>query len=317
MRTDIHSPTNFEPADYTYVGSFDNYPEPGMFVSPSWADYETDFGTVHALNSEHADYTAAHKLIDEHGAKIHFGHACGSQCDHCGARIRYVTIYRHKSGECIAVGNDCANGRFGCDSRREFDVRRLMKAAADLRERTKAMGQAVTFVDEHCPELSEWMLTPAANTVDPIFADLARKLIKFGSLSDKQVGFARKLLNEHHERLRNGGKTDRQVAWDVQKAQAEDCPKGRIRIIGSVIKAAFHESGFGETLKVTIKDDRGFVVWMTCPASLQLVECEGFQRSLERGDRVAVTVSVEPSDRDPKFGFGKRPAKPEILALVS
>lgn len=311
MRTDIHSPTNFDPAAYTYVGSFDQYPMPGAFLNRAanpWSDYTTDFGVVSAMTWEHAEYLGGRNLLRDHGAHVHYDPDNGScDCDHCGARIRYVCIYRHKDGQVIAVGNDCSQNRFGCSSRREYDVKTLKQRAADQRERQAAFGKAQAFCDANCPELSEWLLSPAAEQVHPIFADLARKLVKFGDMSEKQLAFARKLLQEHFERQHNGGKTDRQLAWEAEKAQAADCPRGRTTVTGVVVKLEERDTEWGVSLKLVIKDERGFAVWMTCPASL----------SCEKGDKVSVTVTLEPSDKDPKFGFGKRPTGGKVLEKVA
>ena len=310
MRNDIHSPSNFEPANYTYVGSFDQFPEPGAFLNQApdpWSDYETEFGPIRAMTHCHAEYLAGRDLLRREGAHIHYDpDQGGCDCDHCGARIRYVAVYRHKDGQVIAVGNDCANNRFSHDSRREYDIARLKDRAADARERAKVFGRAEEFCQAHCPELAPWMLSPQAKDVHDIFADMARKLIRFGSLSDKQVGFARRLLQDHLERQKNGGKTDRQLQWDAEKAKAQDAPTGRAEIIGQVLKIEWRDTEYGPSLKMTVKDDRGFVVWTTCPAQLA-------DAGPERGDRVRFWASLTPSDNDPKFAFGKRPTGGEKL----
>lgn len=301
-RTDIHSPKNFDPAAYSYVGSFDNFPEVGAFMNNVVSDFDTPFGPIKALTFEHSMYVAGHHLIETEGAKIHFVDG-NSQCDHCGTRIRYVSIYRHSSGEVIAVGDTCAEERFGCADRRQYDIKRLREAAASTRESQKAFGAASTFINESAPELAEWMLSPVANDVHPIFADISRKLIRFGSISEKQIQFARRLLQEHFERQRNGGKSDRELGFEKERESAEDCPQGRIQITGTILKSEWKETDFGGSLKITVKDDRGFIVWMTCPSNL----------GGERGSKIQVTATVEPSDRDPKFGFGKRPAKGSVI----
>lgn len=319
MRTDIHSPTNFDPAAYTYVGSFDQYPEPGAFLNRSanpWDDYETDFGTVRAMTPEHAEYLGGRNLLDEKGAHIHYGPEVGQDCDHCGARIRYVSIFRHTFGQHIAVGTDCANQRFSCDSRRSYDIKRLKERAASTKERAAAFGKADTFVQEACPELTDWLLTPAAETVGPIFADIARKLIRFGSLSEKQVNFCRKLLREYYERQRNGGKTDREVSWAEEKAKALDCPEGRTVVTGTVVKTEVRDTDYGTQYKMVVKDDRGFAVWSSIPAALLLVEDGENQRGLVKGDRITFTATLQPSDKDSKFGFGSRPSKASVVSLA-
>jgi hypothetical protein len=306
-RTDIHSPKNFDPATYTYIGSFDNFPAPGTFVSNTRDDYDTQFGRVEgALNFAHAEYIGARRLMSEQGAKIHFDSDEGnSQCDHCGARIRYVSIFKHTSDELIAVGDTCAAERFGCDSRREYDIKRLREVAASQRESAKAFGKASEFLNEVAPELVEWMLTPEAEKVGGIFLDISRKLIRFGSISEKQVAFCGKLLQDYFQRQRNGGRTDRELQYDAEREAAEDCPNGRVAITGVVLKESYQESDFGETLKLTIKDDRGFMVYVTCPSSIS--------NNVGKGSRLTMMVTLQQSDRDAKFGFGKRPSKAVLL----
>lgn len=299
-RTDIHSPTNFEPADYTYVGSFDNWPSPGAFYAQANpVDFKTEFGTINALTWSHATYLGGRAAIREKGAKIRFNPDLGtSQCDHCGAHIRYVTVYRHTNGELIAVGNVCADERFGCSDRREYDIKRLREAAANERERVAAFGKALLFVREKCPEMEQWLLSPAAEQVHQIFADMARRLSRWGSLSDKQVAFARKLLQEHFERQRNGGRTDREIQREQEHAAAEDVPEGRHTVTGTIVKLEYRESQWGGSLKMALKTDRGFVLWGTVPSGVE---------NPQKGDKVEITATLERSERDPKFGFYKRP----------
>jgi hypothetical protein len=171
---------------------------------------------------------------------------------------------------------------------------------------------AAKFVQDHAPGLSV-MLTAQAHDVHPIFADMAGKLVRYGSLSDKQVEFALKLLKEHCERHANGGKTDREVAWQREKDMAEDCPTGRVQVIGTVLKTELKENQFGTTLKMALKSDKGFVVWVTVPDNLAIFDVGEYQRGLAKGDRVALTATLTPSTNDPKFGFGKRPTGGKLL----
>lgn len=69
MRNDIHSPTNFDPASYVYVGSFDQWPEAGAFVSQTRSEYKTDFGVVDAFTYDHAEYLGGKKLMQELGKR--------------------------------------------------------------------------------------------------------------------------------------------------------------------------------------------------------------------------------------------------------
>ena len=61
-----------------------------------------------------------------------------------------------------------------------------------------------------------------------------------------------------------------------------------------------------------MKDDRGFCVWSTQPA----IKIDDQFVDVGKGDRVRYVITVTPSDRDTKFGFGKRPGKVSVLERV-
>ena len=90
--------------------------------------------------------------------------------------------------------------------------------------------------------------------------------------------------------------------WAEEKANAEPVPvtDERIQFTGEVIKTTFKDYVLPNGMqtssqKCTVKDDRGFVVWGGDVG--------------EKGDRVTFMATVTVSDKDPKFGFFKRPTK--------
>lgn len=227
-----------------------------------------------------------------------------------------MTVWLHgPSGKYLAAGSACASERFAFSSEHERDVAHLKVKAESRRERERILAGATRFLRANAPDLEEVLLTPEHS--HPVLSDMAHRLLRFGSLSEKQIAFARRLVEEAAQRERNpGGKTDWEVARAKERESAEDAPIGRVEIEGEVIKISSHISGqYGETLKMTVKDRRGFLVWLTVPASLQLFDDEkaGFQRELRRGDRVRLTASLTRSKDDPKFAFGKRPSKASLI----
>jgi hypothetical protein len=129
-------------------------------------------------------------------------------------------------------------------------------------------------------------------------------LAKAGAIESKHFGLACSIMSAYNREL------DRQAGI---KARAEtevktDCPEGRIVITGEVVGMKEQFTDFGACLKITVKDDRGFAVWLTCPSSIE--------HGLERGARVTMTATVTRSDRDASFGFGKRPTKAKVLGVV-
>ena len=101
------------------------------------------------------------------------------------------------------------------------------------------------------------------------------------------------------------------VARDAERAaeQATEITApvitGRIQITGTVLTTKWQDSHFGSTLKMLVRDDRGFKVWGTVPSSLP---------NTESGDRVTFTAAVEASDDDETFGFFKRPTKAQLIS---
>ena len=89
--------------------------------------------------------------------------------------------------------------------------------------------------------------------------------------------------------------------------EVEPVPEGRVTVTGEVVGLAVRESAYGVTLKMTVRDDRGFKVWVTVPSAIDP----------ERGDRVSFVATLTASDDDKFFGFGKRPAKAEVLELAA
>lgn len=89
-----------------------------------------------------------------------------------------------------------------------------------------------------------------------------------------------------------------------QRESAEDAPEGRVTITGTVLSVKVKETNFGSRLVMTVRDDRGFLVWGTVPASLDEVE---------NGSKVKFVAALTRSDKDAKFAFFKRPTKAEVL----
>jgi len=91
---------------------------------------------------------------------------------------------------------------------------------------------------------------------------------------------------------------------EAEREAAEDCPEGKIQITGTIISIKEKVNDYGARYVMTVKDDRGFLVWGTHPAALI---------NTNVGDRIRFNASVAPSDRDSKFGFFKRPTKAEVI----
>lgn len=283
-RTDVHSPTNLVTEDYEFAYCYDAHPEEGdrAYVMP-------------VLNA----------LIDE-GWRFGQVHG-GDTCDHCGARLRYVAVLKHTpSHTLIKVGETCLDNRFSLAS---GEFHRLRKAAKLNRERRVMREVRAEFAADHADViafLSEKMTeceTRFGYLPDPeldaylnlgfweFYLSLYARLERTGLLSENQVAALRKSAVKDAER---------KAQREIETADAEPVPNGKLVVTGEIVKVDLKVNNFGSREVMTVKDDRGFSVWGTQPKSLYEAKV---------GDRVTFTATLERSDRDEFFGFFSRPSK--------
>jgi hypothetical protein len=127
--------------------------------------------------------------------------------------------------------------------------------------------------------------------------DIVGKMARYGSISEKQENFLRNLVEKVDTRAQR--QADWQAKRDAERADATDCPAGRITITGTIVKLDTKVNQFGCREVMTVKSEDGFLVWGTCPSALY---------DKVRGDTVKFVATVTPSDTDSKFGFFKRPS---------
>jgi hypothetical protein len=278
-RTDAHAPASaqFDPNAYNCWGVFD-------------------------LNEEinhRARAQMVNQLVWQMGYKVG-AHGSG-QCGHCGVRIRYAALMvRDDVQEFIWVGEQCLDNRFSIETASDFQ--RLRKEAKLHAERATKAERLATFLNDY-PEMAK--LEGYAGD-HAILDDLHRSLNAHAVLSEKQIALAVKLMAQADEnRIK---KADRDADREALLASGVRAPEGRVDVVGTVVGLKWTEDyGYGSTLKMTVKTDAGWLVWVSVPSSIDP----------ERGDRVAFTASVTPSDTDVLFSFGKRPTKAKVLEQAS
>jgi hypothetical protein len=269
-RTDIHSPTNLVTEHYTYIGGFDHqagYPP----ESPAAKTRAKLREFLRSSERPHGD--------------------TDSQCDHCGAWLRYVAVLLHApTGGYIAVGEQCLGNRF---SRATADFQRL-RAEAKLQKENAAIKAAWgRFVTEH-PEVDWDSLTASTNS---FVVDVLDRGQKFGSLTVRQLEAIQKAVA-------------RDAAKAAQPPEVKtDAPTGKVTFTGKVVSRKIHHSQFGATWKITVKvtepDGKVWLCWVTEPKGVGITEV---------GDTVTITATLTRSDRDPAFSFGKRPVGQKVAA---
>jgi hypothetical protein len=282
-RTDIHRPSAINPSEYEFVGC--EHARGGMdgdgFVEEfsDWAEIRT-----------HMESTGGH----------YFGHEEGGPCDVCGStKLIWSILYHHApSNAYVRVGADCAYklGLKGTDKFNAFK-KRLSEQAEVYAGKQKAKG-----ILAEAGLTQAWDIAMAEDRKGFVWeentiTDIVGKLIKFGSVSDKQLAFLGRLIEKIATRQ------EREAARKAENEAAEPFPltSERIQITGEVLSTKMQESDFGAVRKMLVRSDAGWKVWVTCPGQP------------ERGNRVSFFAKVEPSRDDPKFGFGSRPTKFQII----
>lgn len=92
------------------------------------------------------------------------------------------------------------------------------------------------------------------------------------------------------------------------------CPHGRHDIRGQVVSLKWHTSRYGRrestVQKMVVRTAAGWAVWATVPTGLPV-------DAVAVGAQIEFQATVEPSDRDPLFGFAKRPTRAKILEVAN
>jgi len=184
----------------------------------------------------------------------------------------------------------------------EFD--RLRKAAQLARDRREHSGKVKAVIDSMLPDVRaayDWATT--FEYAHYIAKDIARKVKASASnLSEKQEALLVKLHVESLDKAKQEEERQRQIAEGIIKP----VPTGRVTITGTILAFKWVDSEYtrGGTMKMTLLTDEGYKVYGTCPSSIE---------ATEKGTKVKLTASLEPSRDDPIFGFYSRPTKAEVL----
>ena len=130
--------------------------------------------------------------------------------------------------------------------------------------------------------------------------EITERLVRRGSLSDRQVFFLGELLVKVQE-------NDKLMAErEVERAAAEPLPvpegQENIRLTVSGEVLSVKDKGWG--WKILVRADDGWKVWGSLPRAIS--DCKP-------GDFVRFDATIKASENDDKFGFFSRPTKATIL----
>jgi len=289
-----HNRTNFDPAEYEYVG-------------PMYQGFATSDAFVDEVNAylNQGDAVGAREILDEkpfHGRWYEKG-----TCDHCGAVFAYGAVYLHRPTDtAICVGHTCSDHAFGHDSRREFDVAQLRKKVAQAREYAKKKAAAEKAIKDNGIEAE-------IETDHYIVKDIRARLFQYGKISEKQVALVKKVAAKKKE----------------EKANCSPVVEGkRLKIQGTILSISEVENEYSPCrygpvptiIKMLVRTDYGAKVWGTCPESIQAAgrelnktkQCGGGFFAL-RGEKIEFTANVTKSKKDDTFGIFKRPTKAKLV----
>lgn len=138
---------------------------------------------------------------------------------------------------------------------------------------------------------------PAKVAQNPFASDVLAKLVRYGSLSDRQVSA---LLNAL------------QRASQPAEVKVPAVTGKAVAITGEVVSVKWHEDRFSRSrwgagsYKMTVKvaSDAGiYLVWGSVPSG------EGIEKDMH----ISFVADVEASDKDASFAFFKRPRKAQVL----
>ena len=120
-----------------------------------------------------------------------------------------------------------------------------------------------------------------------------------------------------------------------EEAAETPAPEGRVVVTGEIVGAKVAEGDYGTAYKVTVKDDRGFRVYVSLPKaqadeaydaydealvaagksrydfgpSCWFLGAQGTDEQGVKGRRITFTAALTPSRDDVSFAFGSRPTK--------
>jgi hypothetical protein len=283
-RADIHRPSVIVPADYHYVGMRTVKIE--CLGDAEFARVERERIVTHMART---------------GGELST-HAHGGSCHVCGAHAVYQAVFYHQpSNAYICTGTDCAD-RLEWDSGDGEAFRKKARAAID-RQKGKGKAQAVLEADGLA---SAWEIYSSAageheRREEPTIRDIVGKLVQYGSISEAQTAFLRKLVDAVARRV----ELDAKRAAESAAASPVPVSGERITVRGLVVAVRKPDDFMVEPWRILVQHESGWKVWGTRAAEIA---------SAAVGDEVEFSARVEPSRKDPKFGYFTRPTKARRVA---
>jgi hypothetical protein len=170
---------------------------------------------------------------------------------------------------------------------REKKAREVFTAAQA--EATQKAAAWAAWTAEHA-DVIEFLETARAGEPGTFVFEMKDAIAWKQALTERQVQVVRRIAEQQR----------------AEAAVSTQVIEGRIEVTGEVITTKEQDTMYGLTVKMLVRDDRGFKVWGTVPSTLL---GEGV-----KGKRVAFTAKIEASRDDATFGFYSRPTKARIVS---
>jgi len=281
-RFDVHRPSVIDPSDYEYVSM--------------------ECIKIESLG-DCLFIQAQRERLREHMAMTggtYSGHDHGGNCGVCGnANAIYTSQFYHKkTNSYVRVGSECAE-KLGCYEMESFKSKcanwldaKAGKNKAKAKLEAAGIGGAWAVFEKK----------EAATNEEATVQDIVGKLVKYGSISDKQESYLAKLM----DRIGRAGEIAAQRAAETAAAAPVPVVEGRMKVEGEVLTVKEVQGFYGKQTKMLVRHASGWKVWSTVPANI-------VDAGIARGDRVEFVAAIKVSDDDPKFGFASRPAQGKVF----
>jgi hypothetical protein len=314
-RTDPHRTGAIVSSDYDFVLWYEmgGASEPPVNVDCTRPSY--DFNSYQVIPAVgHVEGSTRCCLVRLQETAEFAAHGGGGQCTICGSDFRYGEVWHHQlTGEHIHVGHVCAD-KWDLNADRTEALAHQVRLA-DLRSKAGREKKLATARDAWLADNPDvhraFVLAEAFVAPDPvvfgdrrpgganILRDMATRLHQYGSLSEKQIGFALKL------------KAQLEAPAPVAELHSP-APEGKVTVTGVIVSCKYQESDFGSTPKMTVKhteeDGSTWLVWSTIPAAILDMDLTFDEL---RGRAITFTATLTRSDSE-HFAFAKRPTKATI-----
>lgn len=270
-RTDCHCPSQIIPEDYEFVC----------------------FEDIKLCGVEDCIYlNEQREILRKHMERTggtYSGHEHGGNCMVCGSvnAIYTILFYHAKTNSYVRTGQDCAEklsmcyGNFNLFKKNvnEYETFKAGKTKARLLLTEKGIETAYALWEQEWSKDLQWE--------ERTIRDIVEKLVRYGSISERQESFLRNLIQQI---------ANREIPKIIEEKPRSVCPTGRTTIKGIVLGLKSVDGwGGGTTTKVLVESETGFKVY-------------GFRFDcVNKGDTVEFVATVEPSKNDQFFGFFKRP----------